>query len=266
MRTMYDSTNVNDIPANAKMVAGYVDGIYANVWSLQRNFPHAVVVRIAVSPHTNDGHVLDVEPGDATPAQAVDWVRMRRISGADPTIYCSKSSWYSVRKAFKDAGVEAPHYWIADWDGIKEVPTGTVAKQYGNPDITHHHYDISAVADHWPGVDAPHNPRGTDAASYYVVKSGDTLSQIAVRYHLTLRQILDLNNGISDPNMIFIGDKLRISGKSTSPHTNAVYTVRKGDTMTSIAASHHITLAALEKLNHQIKNFDLIYPGQHIYL
>jgi hypothetical protein len=39
MRTMYDSTNINDIPSNASMVAGYVDGLYANVGNLQASFP-----------------------------------------------------------------------------------------------------------------------------------------------------------------------------------------------------------------------------------
>lgn len=42
------------------------------------------------------------------------------------------------------------------------------------------------------------------------------------------------------------------------------YTVKKGDTMTSIAKKHETTLAALKKLNPQIGNVNLIYPGQKV--
>lgn len=261
-RTMYDSVRVDGIPANAKMVAGYVDGLYANVGTMQRRFPNAVVVRIAVSHHTNDGHVLDVEEGDATPAGAVIWVKNRRLAGADPTVYCNSGIWPSVRKAFKDAGIPEPHYWIAAWDGIQQVPTGAVAKQFKNGA----HYDTSVVLDYWPGVDSNHNPRPVPSPAFYTVKSGDTLSEIAQTYHLSLRQILELNTWINDPNVIRIGDHIRISGKNTSPHTNAIYKVVEGDTLSGIAAAHKMTLAQVEALNPQIKNPNLIKPGQTIYL
>lgn len=262
MRTMYDSVRADAIPRDAKMVAGYVDGIYANSGTLQRLFPNAVVVRIAVSSHTNDGHVLDVEQGDASPAGAVSWVEMRRHAGADPSVYCSSSVWPTVRKAFKDAGIPEPHYWIAHWDGKQTIPTGAVAKQYTNGSS----YDTSVVVDSWPGVDAHHNPRPVPSPSFYRVKAGDTLSGIGYTYHVSVRQLLELNPWIQDPNIIRVGDLIRISGKSTSPHTNATYKVVEGDTLSKIAANHRLTLAQIEMLNPQIKNPDLIYPGQIVYL
>jgi hypothetical protein len=153
MRTMYDSVTPSAIPTSAVLVAGYVDGPYT--WSKGdwARFPKAVKVRIATRAATNDGHVLDVEPGDATAAQAVNWVVMRRKAAVDPSIYCSQSAWAGVRAAFAAAGVAAPHYWIAHYDGDKTIPAGAVAKQYADPPNTGGHYDLSAVADHWPGVD-----------------------------------------------------------------------------------------------------------------
>jgi hypothetical protein len=153
MRTMYDSTTPSAIPTSAAMVAGYVDGPF--VWSKAdwARFPRSVKVRIATRAATNDGHVLDVEPGDATSAQAVTWVVMRRRAGVDPSIYCSASAWPGVRAAFTAARVAGPHYWIAHYDGSKVVPAGAVAKQYADPPDTGGHYDLSVVADHWPGVD-----------------------------------------------------------------------------------------------------------------
>lgn len=262
MRTMYDSVNPHGIPGDAKMVAGYVDGLYANTHTLQRLFPNAVVVRIAVSSHTNDGHVLDVEQGDATPAEAVHWVTLRRNAGADPSVYCSADVWPQVRKAFQDAHVAEPHYWIAQWDGKASLPQGAVAKQYMNGE----HFDTSVVADHWDGVDAHNNPRPVPSPAFYTVKPHDTLSGIASTYHTTVRILLDLNPWIVDPNIIMTGAHIRISGKNTSPHSNALYKVVKGDTLSSIAAEHKMTLAQVQKLNPQIKNPDLIYPGQIIHL
>lgn len=261
-RTMYDSARVEGIPVDAKMVAGYVDGLYANVGTMQRRFPNAVVVRIAVSARTNDGHVLDVEQGDATPSEAVAWVTMRRNAGFDPSVYCNASVWPAVRKAFTDANVRFPHWWIAHWDGIAQVPTGTVAKQYKNGSG----YDTSVVVDNWPGVDGNNNPRPVPSAAFYTVVAGDTLSAIAEKYRLTLGQIEALNAWLTNPDHIEPGWKIRISGKASSPHTNATYVVQDGDTLSGIAAAHKLTLAQIEMLNPQIQNPNLIYPGEKVYL
>lgn len=154
MRTMFDSITARDIPADAKMVAGYVNGTYqwSNAdWAL---FPNATKVRIATRANIDDGHVLDVEVGAATPASAPDWVQMRRAHGLIPTVYCSFSEWASVRAAFHNASIIEPLYWIAKYDRVAVVPPGTVAKQYASPTTgSAGHYDLSAVADFWPGVD-----------------------------------------------------------------------------------------------------------------
>lgn len=42
------------------------------------------------------------------------------------------------------------------------------------------------------------------------------------------------------------------------------YTVKPGDTMSSIAREHHLTLQELADENPQISNLNLIYPGQEI--
>lgn len=149
MRTMYDGVTPSRLPSGAPLYAGYVDGHYANIPAIRARFPHARIVGIAVSPHTNAGTVLDVEPGDASPAQAPAWVKMRRAAGVDPTVYCAATTWPAVRAAFKAAGVAEPHYWIAAWDGHATLPAGAVAKQY----VSTSGYDKSVVADHWPGVD-----------------------------------------------------------------------------------------------------------------
>ena len=152
MRKMHDAVQASRIPPGATMVAGYCDTIRIPQWTHAdwARFPGAVQVRIAKKASTNDGHVLDVELGDATPAQAPGWVQMRRRAGADPTVYCNSSTWPAVRAAFRAAGVAEPHYWIARYDGNPAIPQGAIAKQYINTAF----YDVSSVADYWPGVDS----------------------------------------------------------------------------------------------------------------
>lgn len=149
MRTMYDSVNPRIIPADAAMVAGYVDGKYRWTEEGWGRFPHAVKVRIAVLPETDAGNVLDVERYDAAPGQAPGWVTMRRRAGVEPTVYCSRSAWPVVREAFRSSGVSEPQYWIADYTGKEHLPAGAVACQWGSAPTL----DTSCVADYWPGVD-----------------------------------------------------------------------------------------------------------------
>ena len=157
-RTMFDSITAADIPASAQLVAGYID--LSSRWSAAdwTRFPGATLVRIARSASTNDGHVLDVERFLATPDQAPGWVQMRRSAGANPTVYCNGSSLGAVQAAFVAAGVPQPHYWIARYDNVPAVPAGVVAKQYINDPSSGGHYDLSAVADYWPGVDPAPTP------------------------------------------------------------------------------------------------------------
>jgi len=167
MRTMYDAVTADNILAanpRPQMVAGYVDKIKLEPWSGGdwALFPDAVKVQIVKKATTNAGHVLDVEPGDATPSEAPGWVKMRRAAGADPTVYCNASTWPTVRAAFQAAGVAEPHWWIAHYDGDPTIPAGAVAKQYRG-DVAPG-YDVSSVVDYWPGVDpAPGAPGGSAA-------------------------------------------------------------------------------------------------------
>lgn len=150
---MYDAVTVSNVPASATLVAGYGDGYWDNVVAFRARFPHATVVEIAVSASDDLGQVLDVETGDATPAEAPGWVQRRRAAGVTPTVYCNSSTWPQVKAAFAAAGVAEPEWWIAQYDNDPTLFPGTVAKQYADPGP----YDLSSVAAFWPGVD-PQEP------------------------------------------------------------------------------------------------------------
>lgn len=94
-------------------------------------------------------------------------------------------------------------------------------------------------------------------SSTYVVRSGDSLSGIAQRYNTTVSALQALNN-ISNVNLIYPGQTLRVSGQATAQRT---YTVRSGDTLGTIAQRLGKSIAALQSAN-GIRNVNLIYPGQ----
>ena len=55
---------------------------------------------------------------------------------------------------------------------------------------------------------------------------GDTLSQIALRAGTTIQQIQALNPQITNPDMIYAGDTLRLSGAEPAPGASVNYRVR----------------------------------------
>ena len=95
----------------------------------------------------------------------------------------------------------------------------------------------------------------------YVVKEGDTLSSIAIKYGTTYDSIVKLN-GITNPNLIYPGQVLKIETKiEASNNENIYYTVKQGDTLSSIAAKSGVSYQTLASMN-GISDPNLIYPGQ----
>lgn len=45
---------------------------------------------------------------------------------------------------------------------------------------------------------------------YYTVVKGDTLSKIAQKYNVSISRIMDLNPSITNPNKIYVGQKIRL--------------------------------------------------------
>lgn len=91
----------------------------------------------------------------------------------------------------------------------------------------------------------------------YVVRTGDSLSAIAVRFGTTVSALQSANN-IRNANLIYPGQVLRVSGQATAQRT---YTVRYGDNLSVIASRLGTTVGHLQSTN-GIRNANLIYPGQ----
>ena len=90
----------------------------------------------------------------------------------------------------------------------------------------------------------------------HVVQYGETLSSIAYQYG-TNYQTLAALNGLTNPNLIYPGQILKVNGSVVSN----IYTVQYGDNLSSIAAKLGTTYQTLAALN-GLANPNLIYSGQ----
>jgi LysM repeat protein len=131
-----------------------------------------------------------------------------------------------------------------------------------------------------PTPEPPPNPEPPSTDCTYTVQRGDTLSRIAIRFNTSVSQLVALN-GLSNPNLIFAGQVLKVPcGTGGPPPPNpepppnpppqpppqpppgeCTYTVRSGDTLGRIAAQFGTTVAQLASMN-GIANPNLIYAGQ----
>lgn len=94
--------------------------------------------------------------------------------------------------------------------------------------------------------------------STYVVKSGDTLSGIANKFGTTYQKLAEIN-GLSNPNIIYPGQVLKINGATAN--STKTYTVQSGDNLTKIAKQFNTTVDSLVSKN-GIKDKNKIYVGQ----
>jgi LysM repeat protein len=87
----------------------------------------------------------------------------------------------------------------------------------------------------------------------HTVRPGETLAGIAARAG-TSSAVLARMNGLADPNHVVAGTRLRVPGMGTAPAGSGAgggpsHTVRRGDTMASIAARAGTTPGDLARMN-----------------
>jgi hypothetical protein len=130
--TVYDSVKPEKLPGN-KAAAVYANGSYAA--SSSQVAGRNSVLWIDTNGSDPAANVLDVEPGDATPYGAAQWVQ-HRLSAQPHSVaivYTMRSEWQQV----KDNVAHLPgwmqskvRYWIADPTGVPHVVPGSSATQW----------------------------------------------------------------------------------------------------------------------------------------
>lgn len=105
----------------------------------------------------------------------------------------------------------------------------------------------------WPVKPKPETAAtARPAAGTYTVRSGDTLGGIA-KAHGTTWQALAKLNGIADPNLIEVGQVLKVTSAPT-------HTVAKGESLWGIGRRYGLTVDKLAALN-GLTRTSTIHPG-----
>jgi len=114
-------------------------------------------------------------------------------------------------------------------------------------------------------------PAAAVALAAHTVRSGDTLSAIAVKYATTVSAIAKANK-LANPGLLRIGQQLSIPGTTAQSAPAAVtpaaratvtYAVRSGDTAAGIAARFGTTIGAIAKAN-KLANPSYLRIGQQL--
>ena len=131
----------------------------------------------------------------------------------------------------------------------------------------------------------------------YTIKKGDTLSQIAKKNGLKIKDLMSMNPSITDPDKIRVGAVLNLSApknekkkkeripaaknpkstprrmmprkkqpaaKKEKAESTRGYTVKSGDTLSDIAKKYGTTVNTLMEMNTDITNANKIRAGQKI--
>ena len=130
----------------------------------------------------------------------------------------------------------------------------------------------------------PIKDTSTTIMTKYVIKSGDSLSQIALDNDVAIEELSKINK-IKDTYKILVGQVILIPKKtvvnsdagekvekiseSSSPNIKSTatqeYVVKDGDSGFLIAIKHNISLEDFAKLNNKtIKELDLLYVGDKV--
>ena len=205
----------------------------------------------------------------------------KRLTNKDIIIYSNLSN---SQGRFSSELAENYELWLAYYSGeerLREIETrwnNYIGLQYsdrgringisGAVDLDRFSEEI--FLDETSEVPVIENPTGTinTETITYTVQRGDTLWAIARRYGTTVGEIAEINN-ISNPNLIYPGQELRITtnssieGEETRGTGDIIYTVQRGDTLSKIAREYNVTVAHIVELN-DIINPNLIYPGEKL--
>lgn len=137
-------------------------------------------------------------------------------------------------------------------------------------------FDAIAKAIGYKGGDTDSTQQPADETTgeiVYTVKSGDTLSGIAAKYGTTYQKLAEYN-GISNPNVISVGQKIRIPGTGSStaqkpadatPSTGLSFKV--GDKVKFTGSTHYTSANAVtgKKANACEAKVTQTYNGKHPY-
>lgn len=154
-------------------------------------------------------------------------------------------------------------FGAGSWATGEAIPTWVKGRTYDVAQVSGNRVLLSGI-NSWINkadveiISVSSAPIQAPATSTYTVNSGDTLSSIAAKFGTSYQALASLN-GISNPNLIYVGQTLRVNGSASTG--SVYYTVRVGDNLSSIASRYGTSYQSIASLN-GLANPNLIYAGQ----
>ena len=94
---------------------------------------------------------------------------------------------------------------------------------------------------------------GSPGWGLYTIRQGDTLSDIAARYHTSVAKLVKVNRLPGNGNLIYAGESLKVPGAGGSSSGGSTggrsHLVVRGDTLSGIAARYGVSQTALASAN-----------------
>lgn len=239
--------------------------------------------------------VLDWESGENAQWGNQNWCkefcdRVHARTGINPVVYVQNSAVDQVAN-LTDNGLWIAQYadnnpigWVdSPWNTItinhimhQYTSTGRINGWGGNLDLSLFYGDENAWRAYagttgqsaptpqvQPQVQAYTQPVAQTDGTTYIVQAGDTLSEIAQRFGTTYQHLAAIN-GISNPDIIHVGDRIVIDGVvSAQSSDDEYYTVQPGDTLSGIAERYGTSYQYLAYIN-GISDPNKIYVGDTI--
>ena len=94
---------------------------------------------------------------------------------------------------------------------------------------------------------------GSPGWGLYTIKHGDTLSDIAARYHTTVAKLVEVNGLPGNGNLIIAGRALKVPGAAAGTGGGSGprhHTVVRGDTLSGMASRYGVAQATIARANH----------------
>lgn len=273
-----ESTNYTNIALESQVNAALMNGMKIGFYHFFRNYGTAeakyfvskikpYIQKMTVKP------VVDIE-STYSYSQIIDFINyVEGELGVECIVYCN----YSYAKQLSlNSEIAKRTLWLAYY-GINDgnyytAPTNHGFAEFAGQQYSSANYIGTVNVDmnlfnnnvYIGSSDSIDNEESrTDTEKIYTVSSGDTLSEVAEKYGVTVSALASLN-GISNVNLIYVGQVLKIPSKVSnlsSSSSPVYYTVVSGDTLSGIAAKYGTTVMTLANMN-KIKNINLIYVGQ----
>ena len=221
-------------------------------WYAQSRFRHLAVALLSVfaalsmvTPAWAYGSVHVVQPGESLSQIAVRYgVTMSALAAAN-SIGNTNYIYTGQQLVIPDGSSGATSSYSAGGDGYVTVGRGdslsVIAALHGMSTSELMQLNGLTNPNHiWIGqqlrvrggsgavatTDTSYAPVTSDG-TVHVVQRGDILSRIAQRYGLSLQQIMALN-GISNPNHVYVGQRLLVVGGSSSQGADLTYAPAAG--------------------------------------